>query len=141
MDYAAAPVQPIVEGLLTVDPITLVPTFSGRGVSSVVRLSTGIYNLNLDVGLPGNSGEFAGTSPTTLPAADIRSIITLRGSPTNPNLAFSTSISNYWVDYINPGVDGGVQTIQLIFQTAVEAPTDPTGDAAAGVEVTVFRGV
>jgi hypothetical protein len=141
MDYAAAPVQPLVQGLLTVDPISLVPTFQGRGVSSVTRPSIGVYNLNLDVGLPGNAGELAATSPTTLPAADIRSMITMRGSPTNPILAFSTSVTDYTVDYINPGPDGGIRTIQLVFQTWAQSPVDPTGNDAAGVEIAVFRGV
>ncbi len=141
MDYAAAPVQPLVQGLLTVDPVSLIPTFRGRGVSSVTRPSIGVYNLNLDVGLPGNAGEFAGTSPTTLPAADIRTMVTFRGSPTNPSLAFATTLTDYTVDYINPGPDGGIRTIQFIFNTVAQFPVDPTGNDAAGVEILVFRGV
>jgi hypothetical protein len=64
-DYAATPVQPIVQGLLTVSGagapphIADFPTFQGRGVSAVVRTALGVYLFTLDRGLPGNAGEVA----------------------------------------------------------------------------------
>src|SRR5271166_3629581 len=69
-DYAAAPIQPIVEGVVTFPGgVGTAPFFDGKGVSAIVRDPAtggqGGYILTLDVGLPGNAGAvpFAGPPP------------------------------------------------------------------------------
>lgn len=162
-DYAAAPVQPIVQGLLTVSGAGAgtqhVPTFNGRGVSAVTRVGGPpiAYVLTLDPGLPGNAGEVAavgqayaaalvpgagsGASSTTkIPAPDVRSALTLRGTTTQGVVAGGTDILSTAVTYITPGADGGFTQIQLIFSslTAGALPmesADPTDTHASGVEM------
>jgi hypothetical protein len=143
MDYAAAPIQPIVQGLLTVDPVLLTPTFTGRGVSRVTRTTAVgqiLYTLFLDAGLPGNAGELQAGPPIVGPEPDARTLVTVRGSPTNA-IPGSTSIVSVGVFYGGLSPDGGDTTILLVFTNAVPAAVDPTGAVASGVEVIVWKGI
>lgn len=144
-DYAAAPIQPIVQGLLTVDPVSHVPTFHGKGVSAVTRTAVGadiLYTLTLDEGLPGNAGELQ-PGPTVLgPQPDARTLINIRGSLTNA-IVGGTSIVATGVTYIAPSTspDGGVTEVLLVFTNAVPAAVDPTGTVASGVEIIIWKGL
>ena len=165
-DYAAAPIQPIVQGLLTVSTTpNHVPTFQGRGVSAVTRVAGPpiAYVLTLDAGLPGNAGELAPTgaiypaaaqpsgagagassvgAASRIPTPDARSSITIRGSLTN-GVVGASGIINTAITYITPGADGGFTQVQLIFQslTAGALPlvsADPTDAFAAGAEFVLW---
>lgn len=131
-DYAAAPIQPIVQGLLTVDAVTNVPTFSGRGVSDVARVSAGVFDLTLDEGLIGNGGE--------IDPDKARSLVTVRGSAT-ATPANATSITSVGVTYQTPGADGGMTVVRLVFTVdgTPRVATDPNGVNAGGAEVVVFK--
>lgn len=150
MDYAAAPIQPIVQGLLTVSgagvPPPLgphIPTFQGKGVSAVTRTVAGatiVYTLLLDEGLPGNAGELQ-PGPTILgPQPDARTLINIRGSLTNA-IPGGTSIVATGVGYAEPGPDGGVTAILLVFTDDTPTAVDPTDDVASGVEIIVWKGL
>ena len=158
------PLQVIVQGLLTVSgPLAdspSVPTFAGRGVSDVARISEGIYDLTLDEGLPGNAGEVvaegsaypaalvpgagAGASSlTNVPTPDIRCVVTIRGTTTAATPG-GTTILSVAVSYLPPspvpaGYDGGFTRIRLVFQGAAAAVLDPTDINAAGAEIIVFK--
>ena len=145
-DYAAAPIQPIVQGLLTVDIVggVPVPTFHGKGVSAVTRTMAGadiIYTLFLDEGLPGNAGELQ-PGPTILgPQPDARTLINIRGSLTNAIIG-GTSIVATGVTYAQPSLaDGGLGAVLLVFTDAVPAAVDPTGAVASGVEIIIWKGL
>ncbi len=155
MDYAAAPIQPIVQGLLTVAIVagTPVPTFEGKGVSSVMRTVAPtvppdiIYTLILDVGLPGNAGELQpgpllGTPPLPGPQPDARTLINIRGSAMN-SVAGGTSIVATGVTYAQPtpGGDGGFTAVLLVFTDTTPAAVDPMGTVASGVEIIIWKGL
>ena len=155
------PLQCIVQGLLTVSgPLATkpnVPTFAGRGVSDVVRVSGPpiAYVLTLDEGLPGNAGEVvaeggpypadlvpgagAGASSLThVPTPDIRCSFAIRGSLT-ATPAGGTTITSIAVSYITPGPDdGGFTQVQLIFQSGAVA-VDPGDINAAGIEILIYK--
>jgi hypothetical protein len=142
-DYAAVPVQPIVQGVLTVDPISLLPTFQGRGVLSVVKNAVGDFTLNLD---PNSEGSIAldATVTPSVPAGVAgavpvfgRTILTLRGSPTNV-VPFSTTITEKSVSYVVTDPTKGATAIRIVLAIG-GAGTDPTEDDAGGCEVIVLR--
>ena len=91
-DFAAAPIQPIVEGLVTfpAGPGGAVK-FDGKGVSAIIRDGAtggqGGYILVLDQGLPGNAGAVPfGPSPfPNAPDPDVRSMVTPIGFGLPPN--------------------------------------------------------
>lgn len=126
-DVAAAPTQPIVQGLLTVEGVT--PSFYGRGVLGVVRNGAGDFTLTLDPGTPGCVGidpDFA------------RTMVTVRGVGTLP---CTTTISEKNVTYplsATPGV--GCNQVRIRLASSANAGIDPTGADADGVEVIVWRG-
>ena len=127
-DYAAAPVQPIVQGLLTVAGTT--PSFVGKGVSAVTRVGAGDYKLQLDAGLLGNAGEVV--------PASMRTLVTLRGGSGAPPV---TTITQVAVSYVNSGTaDGGFDQIELVFSIGGVA-TELTGAAAGGAEVIAWKAV
>jgi hypothetical protein len=109
-DYAATPIQPIVQGLVTFDNpnVGAGVHFTGRGVSSISRITTvtgfGGFMLVLDEGLPGNAGAVEpniNISPPGVPLPplppnpDVRTMITIRGSGTPP----VTTIAEIAVQY------------------------------------------
>jgi hypothetical protein len=144
-DYAAAPIQPIVQGLLTVDPVTLVPTFEGKGVASVTRTVAGtsiLYTLTLDEGLPGNAGELqpGPTFALILQQPDARTLVTARGSITNA-VPGATSVAGIGVAYGQIGEDGGFKAVLIVFTDATHTAVDPTGAVANGAEIIVWKGL
>jgi hypothetical protein len=143
-DYAAAPIQPIVEGIVTFPggPGTQ-PFFDGKGVSAITRAAgfpLGVYILTLDAGLPGNAGAvpFAASSlqppaPAFPPDPDVRTMVT--PITTFPAVAFVQSIG---VSYIPSALSGvGAPQIEIVITEAVFLPFDP----ANGFQVVVWRGL
>lgn len=137
-DYAAAPSQPIAQGLVTVFPQEVgVPilSFFGKGIvpsgpQGPVAMGTGDYLLTLDAGLP---GDVAIDPPFG------RFMLTVRATtPGTPTTVVSKSLS-----YI-PSVTPGVGATQVRVEFAIEAGTafDPPAfeiiiwRADAGVELT-----
>ena len=144
------PLQPILQGVLLVSgqnsAVPGTPTFQGRGVSDVKRtVVAGIifFDLVLDEGLPGNSGEVASegdvfgpnatpqgagsgaSSFTNIPTPDIRCSVTIRGSETNALSGGAgtgtggTDIVSVGVSYLstalNPSKDSGFTIVRLCF--------------------------
>lgn len=128
-DYAAAPIQPIVQGLVTTvagtPPVT---SFFGRGIEKVVRgVTLGTYRLLLDPGLPGNAGAlepFVDTTPPSPPAApDPRTNIQLRSGPTVTAAIVTYAASTLLIDGVAPPPDGSLNVIvvTLVAATPVDA--------------------
>jgi len=147
MDYAAAPIQPIVQGLLTVAIVngTPTPTFEGKGVSGVTRTALPggdiVYTLTLDEGLPGNAGELQPGPTIVGPQPDARTLINIRGSLTNVVVG-GTSIVATGVTYAEPSLtDGGLATVLLVFTDTTPAAVDPMGAVASGVEIIIWKGL
>lgn len=147
-DYAAAPSEPIVQGLITVGELG--PAFSGRGISSIVRTPAGAplfgnahgdYLLTLDVGLPGDVSLDAGFG---------RSFLTIRGAFSNP-IHFSTTIDEKAISYNSspapgvfvlgptPGIGSNVVRVVLVASSTGLA-TDPFGSDGSGCEIVIWRG-
>jgi len=148
-DYAAVVLQAAVQGVLKLDGTT--PQFQGRGVSSVVRNAAGDFTLVLDQSLQGATSLDGSVTPSIPPgvagAVPVfgRTVLTLRGSPTNAEPGVS-SITQKAVSYGN--LVGGVfvaapagtpATAIRVFLSIAGTGTDPTGTAADGCEVIVFR--
>jgi len=141
-DYAAAPIQPIVEGVVTFPggPGTQ-PFFDGKGVSAITRAPGflfGAYILTLDVGLPGNAGAvpFAPSGPPPLfaPDPDVRTMVTPI-STGSPPASFVQSIG---VSYIPSALSGvGAPQIEIAITEAVFTLFDPAG----GFQIIVWRGL
>jgi hypothetical protein len=132
-DYAAAPVQPIAQGLVTVGPgPNFTTTFFGRGVQAITRTAAGAYRLVLDEGLPGNAGE---TEPLPVglaaPAApDGRTMITLRAGGAAANIS---AVLVGYAQTAPPPADGGLNVVEVFLQALI--PTD------ADFEIVVWLGV
>ena len=167
-DYAAAAVQPIVQGLITVP--TGLPggalVFTGRGALLVPNLTgalgrpnaplsaTGLIVLTLDVGLPGNAGAIeplpnnavppVGGPAAPLPRALVQVRAPLTGVPTT-----LTSVSVTYGNFTVPApVDGGLRQVMIQLALAAGTLVDPipTGGPPAtgganGVEVVIWAGV
>lgn len=151
-DYAAAPSEPIVQGLITIIVVGMIPipAFSGRGVSSIIRTppgaplfgqAAGDYLLILDEGLPGN---------VALDPIFGRSFLTVRGAPSNA-IHFSTLIDQKAISYVAnpaPGVfvpgpvpDLGSNVVRVVLSVSATAlATDPTGTVGSGCEIVIWRG-
>jgi hypothetical protein len=148
-DYAVTPVQPIVQGLVTIPsgvaggPVL----FKGKGALPTVTRDPlspfGAFTLTLDTGLPGNAGALQplpdqpGVTSPSVP--DARALITIRG---NPTLAPpGTTITQQAVSYIpspTPGV--GINQIEVVLSIA-GVGVDPVLPAATGFEIIVWKGV
>ena len=169
-DYAAAAVQPIVQGLITVS-LAGVLSFTGRGASlipnntgaaaSVGRpnpplLQTGIIVLTLDGGLPGNAGAIeplpdVNGFPNPLgPAAPLpRALITMRaplalGVP-GPTLIASEGVTygNFTIPAALLPIDGSLRQVMILLgsNAAVPLPLDPVAPNANGFEFVLWSGV
>jgi hypothetical protein len=121
-NYAAAPIQPIVNGIITVDGESGIPGFVGRGISSIARTvggaAFGDYTLILDQGLPGDVGlvsDFA------------RTMLTQRSNPAAV-LPGGTSITQQAITYPTTA------TLRIVISIA-SVGTDP--DVA--LELVVWR--
>jgi len=126
-DYSAAPIQPIVQGLVTtVAGPPIVSSFFGRGIRKITRVSAGLYRLVLDPGLPGNAGALeplVDTVPPTPPAApDPRTTIQLRSGPTVTAQVVTYAASSIALDGIAPLLDGSLNVI--VVTLAAAAPVD-----------------
>jgi hypothetical protein len=137
MDYAAAPIQPIVEGFVSYPGgVGTQPFFDGKGVSAIVRDGAfGGFILTLDVGLPGNAGAVPfGPSPPLLPDPDVRTLVIPFGSNGIP----LTGIGSIGVSYIPSAVTGvGAPQVEIVLCGSTLVPTDPVD----GFEVVVWRGL
>jgi len=164
-DYAAAAVQPIVQGLVTV-PTGLsggVLAFTGRGALPVPGRSitilgppipAGVIVLTLDVGLPGNAGAIepapdGAIPPTLVPAAPLaRTLISLR-SPTSGVVTTIDSVSVAYGNFSVPAtMDGSLRQIAITLADGAvltdPVPTPPGGPFTAGAngfEIIVWAGV
>jgi hypothetical protein len=141
MDFAAAPIQPIVEGIVTYPGgLGTAPIFDGKGVSAIVRDPAtgglGGFILTLDAGLPGNAGAVPfGPSPPLLPDPDVRTLVVPLGIAVVPPLSGIASIG---VSYIPSALAGvGAPQIEVVFTNAVFVPHDPKG----GFLIVVWRGL
>jgi hypothetical protein len=143
-DYAAAPIQSIVEGFVTFPGG--IPFFDGKGVSAIVRDPVtggqGGYILTLDVGLPGNAGAVPFAAPPLEPPVppafppdpDVRTMITPLsfGSPPLSNIVF------IGVSYIPSALTGvGAPQIEIVLANPSSVPTDPVN----GFQIIVWRGI
>jgi hypothetical protein len=139
-DYAAAPIQPIVEGFITFPGGSGGPiVFLGKGVSQVTRdaLTGGVgsYVLLLDTGLPGNAGAVpAANAPLPTPDPDVRTLVTPLGVGAPP----SSGVAFIGVSY-NPAAGPGIgaRSVEIVLQAPGGAFIDPVG----GVYVVVWRGL
>ncbi len=117
-NYDAAPIQPIINGLITASEAG--PLFVGRGISSIMRTpggaGVGDYLLILDQGTPGSVG---------LDPNYARTMLTQRGTlGVNPG---GTTITQQAVSYPSTA------TIRIVLSTA-GAGVDP-----AALEIAVWR--
>jgi hypothetical protein len=137
-DYAAAPIQPIVEGFVTFPGgVGTQPFFDGKGVSSIVRgtAAFGDYILTLDVGLPGNAGAVPfGPSPPLAPDPDVRTLIIPLGIGVPP-LSGIASIGVSYIPSALPGV--GAPQIEVVLANAAFITHDPQN----GFQIIVWRGI
>lgn len=134
-DYAAAPVQPILQGLVTTTG--LITRFFGRGVEKITHVNgTGLYRLVLDAGLPGNAGAIEPT-PTgaLLPAApDTRTMITRRTNPNVTSELVTYVQSSLVADGVPPPPDGSLNVIVVLF-------IGPAQASDADFEIITWTGV
>ncbi|HYB24722.1 MAG TPA: hypothetical protein VED41_13050 [Solirubrobacteraceae bacterium] len=154
-DYAAVPVQPIAQALLTIDAAGN-PQLTGQGFSSVVRASVnpGDFLLTLDEGTsvadvgsggvvdqPGFGYSTGIVGPNGLDPRFVRVSITIRGGTTAPGL---TDISDRTASITSvPGE--GVTQIRVALATALDVPTDPMGAGVpnahgSGMEIMIWNG-
>jgi hypothetical protein len=151
-DYAAAPSQPIVQGLITIVEVlsVLTPQFSGSGVSLIIRTplgapfvgnAAGDYLLVLDEGLQGD---------VALDPVFGRSLLTVRGSFTNV-VPFGTSIDQKTISYaassaenvydVNPVPGIGSNVVRVVLAaSSTGLATDPVGADGNGCEIVIWRG-
>jgi hypothetical protein len=156
-DYAAAAVQPIVQGLITVSALGGVLSFAGRGASLVPSATgvgrdgvnaQGVIVLTLDKGLPGNAGAVepvpapVTTPPLVAPFAPLpRTLISARspgaGAPT-----LLESLSATYGNFTVPApADGSLTQVEIVLALGGGGLADPFPPNAAGVEVIVWAGV
>lgn len=137
-DFAAAPLQPIVSGLVTFAAGAW--GFSGKGCLPIVgHVGAGIFLLGLDQGLIGNAGAVQGLPvqvpgfPADLtPDPDVRSVVMVRGP-------FPTGIFNIAVRYItSPFAGVGAPAVQVLFANAGNVLTDPP---VGGFDLIVWKGL
>ncbi len=163
-DYAAAAVQPIVQGLVTVPTgiATQALAFTGRGALpvpgrtiGVTLFPMGVIILTLDVGLPGNAGAIepapdGAIPPTLVPAAPLaRALITMR-SPAAGVVSTIDSISVAYGNFSVPTpIDGSLRQIAITLADGAvltdpvptPAPPAPATAGANGFEIIVWAGV
>jgi|SRR5271170_3580110 len=141
-DYAAAPIQPIVEGLVTF--LAGVPHFDGKGVVSIARGTSllGDFVLTLDVGLPGNAGAVPfgpppiepPVPPAFPPDPDVRTLVIPFGVGSPP----LSGIASIGVSYnLSPLPGVGVTEIEVVTTGLAFNPIDPPG----GFMIVVWRGI
>lgn len=134
-DYAAAPVQPILQGLVTSGGG--LTHFFGRGVEKITHVSgSGLYRLVLDAGLPGNAGAIEPTPEgASSPAApDTRTMITRRTNPNITSELVTYVASSVVTDGVPPPPDGSLNVVVVLF-------IGPPEQADADFEIITWTGV
>ena len=156
-DYAAAAVQPIVQGLITITVAGAanIVNFAGRGASLAPSATgvgrdgvnpAGVVVLTLDQGLPGNAGAIEPVPDVggVLAAAPFAPLVRTLVSPRSPAAGTPTTLESISVTYGNFTVpapaDGSLRQVEIVFATG-GVLTDPIPSAAAGAEVIVWAGV
>ena len=147
-DYAAVPVQPIAQALLTIDAAGN-PQITGRGFSSVVRASgfAGDFLLTMDEGTGaadiGSGPDFTVgiIGPNGLDPRFVRVSVTIRGGTIMPG---TTDISDRSVVITSVPGEGATQ-IRIAMASALDAPLDPMGAGVpnahgSGAEIMVWNG-
>ena len=151
-DYAAAAIEIVAEGLLTID-VAGNPVITGRGFSSVVRVApTGDFLFTFDEGViaadvgsgsivnrPGFGAPDGRVGPNGIDPRSVRVALTMRSGTTMPG---TTTIADKSVA-ISTG-PGGTQ-LRVGLGNIADAPTDPMGAGApnaagGGLEIIVFYG-
>jgi hypothetical protein len=137
-DYAAAPIQPIVEGFVTLNGAAPA-SFDGKGCEPlVVHPGPGVFELVLDAGLIGNSGavqaipvQVSGFPPDFTPDPCVQTIVNIFGFP--------NGIYNIAVRYIASIVPNqGALVVQVIMANVGNVLTDPI---ATGFNIIVWKGL
>lgn len=147
-DYAAVPVQPIAQALLTIDAAGN-PQITGRGFSSVVRASgaAGDFLLTMDEGTgaadvgSGDGFTIGVIGPNGLDPRFVRVVGTVRGGTTPPG---GTDISQRSVSITSVPGEGATQ-IRMTLTTNLDAAADPMGAGVpnahgSGLEIMVWNG-
>jgi hypothetical protein len=154
-DYAATPLQPVAQALLTIDAAGN-PQLTGRGFSTVVRASVnpGDFLLTMDEGTgiaDIGSGELIGQpglgfatgiiGPNGLDPRFARISLTMRGGTTAPGI---TTIQDRTVTITSVPGEGATQ-IHVALRNTGNAPTDPMGFGVpnangSGLEIMVWNG-
>lgn len=141
MDYAAAPIQPIVEGLVTFPGgVGTQPVFDGKGILSISRggPAFGQYIMLFDPGLPGNAGAIEPFPPPAFlpdvtPDPNVRTLITPLGVGSPP----VSNIATIGVSY-SAGVGGvGSRAVIVVMQNFGGILADPVN----GFVIIVWRGL
>lgn len=135
---SAAPIQPLVQGLVTIvpgAPPTLV--FEGHGILQAVYVGAGHYVLFFDPGLPGLAGavEPLPIFPLTLPTdPNVRTNIMPLGVGNPP----VSGIFGIGFTYIASAIAGvGAIGISIVLTTAAFIPFDPQN----GFEINIWKGL
>jgi len=131
-DYAAAPAQPIVQGLLSVSGIE-VPIISFFGIGIVqtgpfapLRNGAGDYTLTLDPGLP---GDVAIDPPFG------RVLLNIRATAGTPTAVVSKSITYITSPSANPVLVGANQ-VRILLANLAGVGIDPEN----ALEIIIWRG-
>jgi hypothetical protein len=154
-DYAAVPLQPIAQALLTIDAAGN-PQLTGRGFSTVVRASVnpGDFLITMDegtavadigsggiVGEPGFGFSTGIVGPNGLDPRFVRVSLTMRGGTTAPG---TTTVQERSVSITSVPGQGATQ-IRVSLRDTGNAPVDPMGAGVpnangSGLEIMVWNG-
>lgn len=160
-DYAAVPLQPIADALLTINAAGN-PVITGRGFSSVARPAgspIGDFVLTFDEGIgvsdigSGNTSIVDGSpvpgfgytdgrvGPNGIDPRFARVNVTMRGGTTAPG---TTTISSRIATFITTPGSGALQ-LEITLRNTANAVTDPMGAGVpnadgSGVEIMVWNG-
>lgn len=128
-DYAAAPSQVVLQGLIYIDSFGD-PQFYGRGVAGIFRGAfPGTFILELDPDLPGSVG---------IDPAMARSLLMVRGQQTGGLPV--TTIDQKAITYPSSPPGAPPAIFVRVALTADGAGVDPSGVNGNGCEIVVWRG-
>jgi len=147
-DYASVPVQPIAQGLLTIDAAGN-PQITGRGFSSVVRGSglVGDFVLTMDEGTgaadvgSGDGFTIGVIGPNGLDPRFVRIGLTVRGGTVPPG---NTDITDRSAAITSVPGEGATQ-LRVALAVDPATPADPMGFGVpnahgSGLEIMVWNG-
>jgi len=151
--YDATVMQPIAQGLLTIDAAGD-PVITGEGFASVSRVTgTGDFLIDFDMGTGTSdvgsgspsvvdgqavSGIFADgiIGPNGIDPARTIVVLTMRGNSTAPLVPAtpgSTTIATLSFEFISPTPGEGATQLRVFLRNAADAATDPMGAGVANV--------